>query len=426
MYCGNCLRDHTLAVALREIGEDIVLVPTYTPLLTDQAQGGEVHRPHLFFNGIRTYLSQKIPYFRKKRPLFDRLFESKVLVGLLSRIPPSTDASKLGDMTVSMLRGESGNQSRDLEKLCAWLREEKPEIVHLSNALLLGMARSIREATGAPVVCTLSSEDGFLEGLIEPFRTEALDLIRERASDIDLFVAVSAYYRDYATRRLGVPDSKTRIVLSGLGGEGQPRAPFRRREEGMTIGFLARLGPEKGFDILCRAFLLLARRPGFEKVSLRAAGYVPKGGWRWLTDLRRELARFGLGDRVEIIGTVHPDEKRSFLESLDVFALPTRHVEPKGLSVFEALSYGLPLVLPDHGTFPEIVERSQSGLLHVPADAESLADTLAAVIGDDERRRALGEASRRSAEEYFTSERMARETRDLYFSLRTSESPAAE
>ena len=110
MYCGNCLRDHALALAMRDLGEDFTLVPAYTPLLTDLDQGEEVSRESVFFNGANAYLQQHVPYLREPRPLLDKLLNSRPVEGILSRLSPGTDASKLGPLTLSMLQGEEGNQ----------------------------------------------------------------------------------------------------------------------------------------------------------------------------------------------------------------------------------------------------------------------------------------------------------------------------
>ena len=58
MYCGSCLHDNTLAAALLELGEDVVLVPTYTPLRTDEP---DVSIDRVFFGGINVYLQEKVP-----------------------------------------------------------------------------------------------------------------------------------------------------------------------------------------------------------------------------------------------------------------------------------------------------------------------------------------------------------------------------
>ena len=61
MYCGSCLHDNTLAAGLLELGEDVLLVPTYTPIRTDET---DVSQRRLFFGGINVYLQQKSALFR--------------------------------------------------------------------------------------------------------------------------------------------------------------------------------------------------------------------------------------------------------------------------------------------------------------------------------------------------------------------------
>ena len=170
MFCGTCLHDNTLAAALLDAGQDILLVPTYTPLRTDEEN---VSQPRVFFGGINVYLQQKSALFRHTPWALDALLDKPDLIRFATRHSPSIEAEKLGDLTVSMLRGEHGHQKKELEKLEQWLREEaRPEIVHLSNSMLLGMADGLRRLD-VPIVCSLSGEDVFLERLLEPHYSEA-------------------------------------------------------------------------------------------------------------------------------------------------------------------------------------------------------------------------------------------------------------
>lgn len=415
MYCGNCLRDHALAVALREIGEEVTLYPTYTPLLTDLPQGAEVHRAGLFFNGVRAYLAQKWEFFRRPRPLLDRVVGARFLVLQLSRLRLSTDASRLGELTVSMLRGEEGNQRRELDELCeAIVRDGRPDLVHLSNALLLGMARRLRQATGAPVVCSLQSEDVFIEGLWEPFRSQALDLIRERGRDVDHFLSVSAYYADDAARRLGLDREKISVVLSGVPLAGHEPPPARPPAGGLTLGFLGRMAPEKGLGLLVEAFIRLARRPGCERLRLAVAGDLHGRNIRWVRQLSQRLTLARLRGRAVFLGTVERERKLRFLRDVDVLALPALRPEAKGLVALEAFASGVPVVAPRSGVFPEIVELSGGGLLFAPEDLDDLVESVARLLTDGELRRSLGARARASAVEYFNAERMARQTLDAY------------
>jgi hypothetical protein len=146
MYCGSCLHDNTLAASLLELGEDVVLVPTYTPLRTDEA---DVSINRVFFGGINVFLQQKSAVFRHTPWWLDRLLDHPALLKGLSRRAGSVDPTQLGDLTVSMLRGELGNLRKELEKLVQWLVTEiKPDVVHLSNSMQIGMARMLRERRG--------------------------------------------------------------------------------------------------------------------------------------------------------------------------------------------------------------------------------------------------------------------------------------
>jgi hypothetical protein len=188
MYCGTCLHDNTLAAALRAGGDDVMLVPTYTPLRTDEEN---VSGPRVFFGGINVYLQQKSALFRHTPWFVDALFDAQPLMRWLAGRRASVDPKQLGDLTISMLRGSDGRQAKELEKLLCWLEEERPQVVHLSNVMLMAMAEPIRRRVGAVVVCSLSGEDIFLEQLAEPYRSDAQRLLVQRAADADAYAALN-------------------------------------------------------------------------------------------------------------------------------------------------------------------------------------------------------------------------------------------
>src|SRR3990172_11497725 len=114
MYCGSCLHDNTLAAALLELGEDVILVPTYTPLRTDEP---DVSIRRVFFGGINVYLQQNSALFRHTPWWLDRLLDHPGLLDRLSQRGVNIQPSELGAMTVSMLRGEAGRQRKEIKKL---------------------------------------------------------------------------------------------------------------------------------------------------------------------------------------------------------------------------------------------------------------------------------------------------------------------
>src|SRR5438094_2812341 len=188
-YCGTCLRDNALVAELRRQGHDALMVPLYLPLTVDEPPtAGDTP---LFYGGVNVYLQQKSALFRKSPRWLDRLFDTPGVLRLAASRAGSTEARELGDLTVSTLRGEEGRQLKELDRLAGWLAEMQPEVVCLSNVLLIGLARRIREKTGAAIVCTLQGEDSFLDSLPGEDRDAAWRGLAERAAEGGALIAFS-------------------------------------------------------------------------------------------------------------------------------------------------------------------------------------------------------------------------------------------
>ncbi len=307
MYCGSCLHDNTLAAALLKAGEDVVLVPTYTPIRTDEEN---VSQPPIFYGGVNVYLQQKLALFRHTPWFIDALFNAKPLMNWLSRRRASVDAKKLGDLTVSMLRGAEGNQRKEMEKLLRWLEKDlRPDVVHLSNTMLIGMAGEIRDRIGAKVVCSLAGEDIFLEELIEPYYSQARELLKQQANDADAFVALNRYYADFMTDYMDIDPARAHVVPHGLNLAGHATTPRERRpDDPFTIGYFARVCKEKGFHHIVEAFHLLARDKDLPPLRLRAAGYLGDGDKAYLEEHHKRLHDRGHGEKFEYLG--EPDRAK--------------------------------------------------------------------------------------------------------------------
>jgi glycosyltransferase involved in cell wall biosynthesis len=419
MYCGSCLHDNALAAALQKMGHDAVLVPTYTPLRVD---GPAVSIDRIFFGALNVYLEQKAAAFRHTPSLLDRLLHRLLdrpgLIRRAARLGASTDPTELGDLTYSILQGEEGFQAKELASLVAWLRDDlKPDVVHLTNSMFAGFARELKRELGVPVVCSLQGEDLFLDQLREPWKTRVHDLLRERAQDIDAFQVNSAWYADQMAAYLGGIDLRRMFVvplglrLEGHGGT-EERAP-QSPDTPFTIGYLARICPEKGLHVLVEAFRLLAsRNPG--QVRLRVAGYLGARDRRYLEDLNARIAGWGLTDVYEHVGEVDRDGKIRFLQSLDVLSVPTTYREPKGLFVLEALANGVSVVQPRHGAFPEMIEATGGGLLVEPESPEDLADGLEKLLRDPALRQELGQRGREAVQARFDDRAEAAATVRVY------------
>jgi len=391
MYCGSCLRDNALATELMRRGHDVVLMPVYTPTRTDEPN---VSQRTVLFGGISVYLEQNVPLFRHTPRLLDWLWDRPAVLRLAARRSIKTDPRWLGEMTVSMLEGERGHQAKEFAKLVDWLQTvPPPDIVMLPNAMLAGMAPPIKRALNRPVVCTMQGEDLFLEGLSEAHRRAALDLIRRHAASIDVFVAVSEFYARAMPAYLGVPADKVRVVPLGINPDGYAPAGARPPRP-FTVGYFARVAPEKGLHLLAEAYRRLRQRGAPADARLEVAGYVSAEHRPYLAEVERRMEEWGLGGEFRYRGVLDRPQKIAFLQGLDVLSVPATYDEPKGLFLFEAMACGVPVVQPRRGAFPEVLERTGGGLLVEPDDPDALAAGIAELAADPACARALGQAGR--------------------------------
>ncbi len=413
MYCGSCLRDNALASALLEMGEEVTLIPAYTPLRVDERT---VSEDRVFFGAIDVYLHEKFAGLRGRRGLIGKVLGSQTLLRWISRFTLSTNPAELGRLTVSALRAEEGNQRRLLTELVDWLMlDVQPEIVHLSNSLFSGFAREIKRRLKVPVVCGFQGEALFLEGLPEPHRSGALGLIRDRSAGIDRYTASSAHEADQMASWIGLDRAKVDVVLPGISLADYAEPPAERPpERALTLGYFARIAPEKGLHVLCDAFHLLCEAGEFPDLRLKAAGYLGGKDFRYAAAVRRLLARRRIGGRVEILGTMDRAEKLAFLRGIDVFSVPTAFPEPKGIFLLEAMASGVPVVEPREGSFPELIGAAGGGLLYEPDSAEDLAAKLGELLRNPELRRELGARGREAVHARFSSRRMAEDTLAVY------------
>ncbi|MGO8701575.1 MAG: glycosyltransferase family 4 protein [Limisphaerales bacterium] len=406
MYCGACLRDNALVTALRRMGHSVVMAPLYLPLTLDEED--QTAGSPVFFSGINVYLDQQSASFRHAPSWLHRLLAARPLLEMASGAAGRTNVADLGDLTLSMLRGEEGNQARELDDLIAWLRVEKPAVVCLSNALLSGLARRMRAELRLPVVCTLQGEDFFLDSLPEPHRGEAWRTMAERAADVDLFIAPSRYFAAFMAKRLQLPSARIRIIPNGINLDGYDRAATASAQPGPPVlGYFARMCREKGMDQLVEAFIRLKKREGLSDLKLRLGGSCGPMDRPFVATARQALAAAGVLADVDFSPNVSREEKLAFFQTLSVFSVPATYGEAFGLFVIEALASGVPVVQPDHGAFGELVAATGGGVLCKPDDPEALAGALEALLRAPERARALGGAGQAAVRERFTVDIMA-------------------
>ena len=416
--CGSCLHDNGLVRALRARGADALLVPAYVPTTTDEENIAE---GRVVMGGVNVWLQEHAALFRHTPAWLDRLLDAPPLLRWLSSRTGGTRPADLGPLTVSTLRGADGRQRKEVAKLATWLAADvRPDVVHLSNALLLGVARAVRAATGARIVCTLSGEDIFIDAMREPHRADVWNLLRERAAEVDAFVALNDCFAGFMAERLAVPRERISVIPHGIDLSACPAEPpdlaARRAARGgrFVVGYLARACREKGLDQLVRALAILARN---RDVELVAAGATVDAERDYVAGCLARARELGVAGRFRWLGQVDRAGKLALLDSIDVFAMPTAHPEAKGLPVIEAMAAGVPVVAPRHGAFPELLDGERAGLLHAPCDPADLAARLAAVLDDAAFAARLGSHGHALARARHSADAMAAAHERLYAAI---------
>ena len=416
MYCGSCIRDNALAAGLTGRGHDVTLLPLYTPTRTDEEN---VSQRRLFFSGISVYLEQYVSLFRKTPWLIDRLWESPWLVRAVSGLV-KTQPEQLGALTVSMLEGTHGHQRKEVDKLVHWLRNQpRPDVLDISNSMLIAIAGPLKEALGCPIACTLQGENVFIEALLEPYRSRARELIRSHLSDVNAFVSVSDYYAGYMSRYLGIPGAKMHVVPLGVSVDRFTPVPASESAP-FTIGFLGKIIPEKGLHLLCDAYRNLRQRGALEGCRVEVAGYLGPEHTAYWQSIERKVKAWGLADEIHYRGELNLDEKVEFLQALNVYVVPATYDDPKGIALLEAMACGVPVVAPRRGTYTELLERTGGGVLVEPENLAALEETLQRLAGDRARLIELGQRGADGVRAHYSTAEMTTRALDVYERLTRS------
>jgi glycosyltransferase involved in cell wall biosynthesis len=214
--------------------------------------------------------------------------------------------------------------------------------------------------------------------------------------------------RDY----LRIPESKMRVATLGVNVSDlviktripDPRSPISGP---LTIGFFARIAPEKGLHNLADAYRILRTEKGLPPSRLLAAGYLAPEHKPYLEKISENLRVAGLGDEFSYRGAVDRATKVRFFHEIDVLSVPSGYHEPKGLYLLEAMACGVPAVQPNHGAFPEIIGRTGGGVLAKSESGADVAEVIFELWKDPARAAALGRAGAEGVRRHYTVQHMA-------------------
>jgi glycosyltransferase involved in cell wall biosynthesis len=398
-YCENCLRDQALVRALFSQGHKIMMVPLYLPIKLDSSEM-TIDAP-IFYGGINVYLQQKLGLFRKSPRWLDRLFDNRSLLSKISKKAGMTSSRDLGETTISMLKGENGNQVKELDRLIEWLSgdNEIPDVIILSNILLGGLAATLKRRLNVPVVCMLQDEEAFVDSMDEPYSKEVWGLLRGCAQEIDAFISVSMAYKKRIAPRLGISSDKINTVYIGIDLNEYP--PAKQAPEKPVIGFLSRMCPQRGLDILIDTFIMIRQNPELKKCQLQVSGGKSQADEPFLRYIKTRLEKEGILNDVTFMPEFLGEARRQWLNSLTVMCVPEKEEVAYGLYALEAQAAGVPVVVPEIGIFPEMLELTGGGLLVDSNMPEKIAAALEPLLINPDKAFSIGQKGRKGIEEHF-------------------------
>ncbi|MDP2336172.1 MAG: glycosyltransferase family 4 protein [Bacteroidota bacterium] len=412
-YCGNCLRDSKYVKALKDLGHQVIKVPMYLPLFDDAHDLNDVP---VFYGAVNLYLKQRFPIFRHMPAFIENALDSKSVLQFAAHKAGSTRASGLEDMTVSMLLGEEGQQKEELERMVDWLADEaKPDVVHLSNALLLGLARRIKQRMNIPVVCSLQDEDVWVDVMEDKYRKEVWDLMSERGADVDAFISVSDYYAAEIHEKMTVEEEQMHTVHIGV--DPADYLPKNIMEKEPVIGYLSRMCEENGLAVLVDAFIILRKNPEYSTVKLKITGGKTGDDLHFIKEQKHKLSNAGLDDEVYWVEEFEGEERQKFFDSVRLISVPVLNGEAFGLYMLEAMASGIPMVQPALGAFPEVIETSGGGLIYAENIPSHLADALGSLILNGEKLQSLSTAGLSGVKAHFDIHHQAKKMVVVYESV---------
>jgi len=410
-YCGNCLRDSGYTKSLRNLGHDAIMLPIYLPLTIDQTDVKD--ETPLFYGAVNMYLKQNFKIFRNMPLWLEHFFNSNAILRYAAKKAGSTRADGLEEMTLSMIEDKEGALNKELQELIDFLKHhEKPDVVHLSNALLMGMATKIREELNIPVVCSLQDEDVWIDAMRPKYQKQMWELMNKKSHDIDAFIAVSEYFANYMSTNMHQAKSKIHTINIGLDMNLYKASSPTNKPQ--VVGFLSRMYEEHGFGLFVDAFILLKKMPGFEHIKAKVSGGYTADDKSYFKKQLKKISKNKLEHDFEVIDDFKTEHLSAFFEKLTVLSVPVLKGEAFGTYQLESLACGVPLVQPNLGAFAEIIQKTGGGVLYEPNTPEELAKTWAKVLSDPEKIQQMSKEGIETVHAKFTNEVLSKEVLAVY------------
>jgi glycosyltransferase involved in cell wall biosynthesis len=414
-YCGNCYRDMIYLRAIRKVpGIAATAIPLYLPPDETNIESGL--DKNVFFGAISMYLREKVPFFRNMPSYLDKLLDSGPMLKMAARRSGTTSTKGLEDMTLNMINGENSFPEKELQRLIDYLTKDgKPDIIHLSNALIIGLARQLKKKLDVKIVCSLLNEDDWIDEMAEPFQSKAWKLISQEAGNVDAFITPSEYYKKLFICKTGISGENFHIIPLAIDTVNQKILP--KKENFPAIGYFCRINYQNGFDKLIDAFIELKVSNSLPGLTLHISGGFTGDDKRFITKQMKKIKSNKLMDYIKFYSDFQGEGKEEFFSNIDVMSVPVRKHDGYGLYILESNVTGVPVVQPATGAFPEIIEITKGGITYLPDTTTELSASLLKLLNDKKLLAQLSENGKINAKNELSLEKMSAGLSKVYSSL---------
>ena len=411
-YCGNCYRDMIYLRAIRNVpGISATAIPLYLPPDDTTIETGL--DKHVFFGAISMYLREKVPFLKNMPAFFDKFLDSAPMLKMAARRSGTTNTEGLEDMTLNMIKGEKAFPEKELQRLVKYLTENgKPDIIHLSNALIIGLSRQLKKQLDVKIVCSLLNEDDWIDEMAEPYQSKAWELISEEAENVDHFITPSKYYKEFFISKTGVSGDNVHIIPLAI--DTRNLSPVTKKDNYPAVGYFCRINSQNGFDKLVDAFIELKTGNIIPGLTLHVSGGFTGSDKPFIAEQIKKIKSYGLKSFIRIYPEFHGNSKEEFFGNIDIMSVPVRKHDGYGLYILEANVAGIPVVQPETGAFPEIIEKTKGGITYSPDTVGELSAALLKLFNDNRLRVRLGEGGRENVLKELSLDKMSEGLSEVY------------
>ena len=293
-------------------------------------------------------------------------------------------------------------------------KEGKFDVIHAHDWLVANAAKTLKHAYDIPLVSTIhATESGRNSGIHDDTQRYINDTEWMLTYESTEVIVNSNFMKGHVQGLFGLPFDKIDVIPNGINltnFNGIERDyEFRRKyalDNEKIILYMGRLVYEKGIQHLIAAMPKILN--GYHDAKLVIAG---KGGM--MDELKAEARAMGIENKIYFTGYLNAKQVQKMYKCADIAVFPSTY-EPFGIVALEAMLAGVPTVVSDVGGLNEIVEHGVTGMKSYAGNANSIADSILALLYDHQLAANVSKNAKAKVKELYNWNKIAQDTHFTY------------